>query len=346
MTKAKAARPLAEWMITLAKQGDLAARRQAASYLLDPGAVKFLFEELSKRYATRPGGYTRLVHAGWRKGDGADVAVLELVDNQVLQRLAAKRATKAEARRKAAEEAKARSRRLRLKKKATTRNSRPTARQFAGLSFTIPARRHSLRAGIFFLRGVTVMGNEQPVPGLRLQSRMLTCRGTCGLLAWVAFFNDTSTEMGYWLLPQFLVDGVGRAPHGLWLDRGSGGDDRQLFALALRLAFRFPRAAQAFGSGGYTLANLLKPLLAVTHSWRQVFWIRFGDRAAKGFRAAPRDALIADSVDPAHRGAAFGFARPWTRRALFWGRSTPSSSFGCLPEGFASSSGWRRFPVW
>jgi len=106
VSKAKETRPLAEWMITLAKQGDLAARRQAAAYLLNPGAVKFLFEELGKRYATRPGGYTRLVHAGWRKGDGADVAVLELVDNEVLVRLAAKRAKKVEARRKAAEDAK------------------------------------------------------------------------------------------------------------------------------------------------------------------------------------------------------------------------------------------------
>ena len=106
VSKAKETRPLAEWMITLAKQGDLAARRQAAAYLLNPEAVKFLFEELGKRYATRPGGYTRLVHAGWRKGDGADVAVLELVDNEVLVLLAAKRAKKVETRRKAAEEAK------------------------------------------------------------------------------------------------------------------------------------------------------------------------------------------------------------------------------------------------
>ncbi len=59
-------------------------------------------------------------------------------------------------------------------------------------------------------------------------------------------------------------------------------------------------------AAGYTLANVVKPLLAVTQSWPQVFWIRFADRAAKGFRAAPRDALMADSVDPAHRGAAFG----------------------------------------
>jgi large subunit ribosomal protein L17 len=105
VAKAKAARPLAEWMITLAKRGDLPARRQAASYLLDPAAVKFLFEDLSKRYAARPGGYTRLVHAGWRRGDGADLAILELVDTVVLQRLAEKRAKKADARRKAAEEA-------------------------------------------------------------------------------------------------------------------------------------------------------------------------------------------------------------------------------------------------
>jgi large subunit ribosomal protein L17 len=107
VAKAKAARSLAEWMITLGKRGDLAARRQAASYLLDPGAVKFLFNDLSKRYATRTGGYTRLLHAGWRKGDGADVALLELVDNEVLQRLAAKRAKKDEAKRKAAEAEKA-----------------------------------------------------------------------------------------------------------------------------------------------------------------------------------------------------------------------------------------------
>jgi len=107
VAKAKAARPLAEWMITLAKRGDLSARRQAASYLLDPGAVRFLFGDLSKRYADRPGGYTRLIHTGWRFGDGADLAVLELVGTEALQRLSEKRAKKSEARKKAAEEAKA-----------------------------------------------------------------------------------------------------------------------------------------------------------------------------------------------------------------------------------------------
>jgi large subunit ribosomal protein L17 len=105
VTKAKATRPLAEWMISLGKRGDLHARRQAASYLLNPSAVKILFDDLSKRYATRPGGYTRIVHAGWRRGDGADVAIIELVGTEALQQLAEKRSKKVEARRKAAEEA-------------------------------------------------------------------------------------------------------------------------------------------------------------------------------------------------------------------------------------------------
>jgi len=105
VAKAKAARPLAENLITLGKRGDLHARRQAASYLLSPDALRTLFGDIAKRYASRPGGYTRIVRTGWRKGDGADLAVLELVGTEVLQKLAEKRAKKMEARRKAAEEA-------------------------------------------------------------------------------------------------------------------------------------------------------------------------------------------------------------------------------------------------
>jgi large subunit ribosomal protein L17 len=104
VAKAKAARPLVEHMITLGKRGDLHARRLAASYLLNPAAVQSLFNDIAKRYSTRAGGYTRIVRTGWRKGDGADLAVLELVGTEALQKLAEKRAKKAEARRKAAEE--------------------------------------------------------------------------------------------------------------------------------------------------------------------------------------------------------------------------------------------------
>lgn len=104
VAKAKAARGLAEEMITLGKRGDLHARRQAASFCMAAPAVKKLFEDVAKRFASRPGGYTRIVRTGWRKGDGADTAVLELVGTQVLQKHAEARAKKVEATRQRQEE--------------------------------------------------------------------------------------------------------------------------------------------------------------------------------------------------------------------------------------------------
>lgn len=109
VAKAKAARGIAEQMITLGKRGDLHARRLAAAYLLAPAAVQKLFGEVAKRFMDRKGGYTRIVRTGWRKGDGADTAVLELIGigTEVRQKVAEARAKKTEAQRKAAEEAKA-----------------------------------------------------------------------------------------------------------------------------------------------------------------------------------------------------------------------------------------------
>jgi len=107
LPKAKEARVAAEHMITLGKRGDLHARRLAASYALNPSAVKKLFEDIAKRFESRNGGYTRIVRTGWRKGDGADTAVLELIGNQVLQQRAELRAKRAERRKKAADEAEA-----------------------------------------------------------------------------------------------------------------------------------------------------------------------------------------------------------------------------------------------
>ncbi|MBZ5544471.1 MAG: 50S ribosomal protein L17 [Acidobacteriia bacterium] len=105
VAKAKAARTEAERIITLGKRGSLHARRLAASYILTAAAVKKLFEDVAKRYASRPGGYTRIVRTGWRKGDGAETAVLELVGTEVLQKRAEARAKKAEVMRKREEEA-------------------------------------------------------------------------------------------------------------------------------------------------------------------------------------------------------------------------------------------------
>jgi large subunit ribosomal protein L17 len=78
-TRAKEARSIAEKMITLAKRGDLHARRQVLSYVLEEAVVKTLFEEIAPKYADRNGGYTRMIKKGPRRGDGAEVVILELV---------------------------------------------------------------------------------------------------------------------------------------------------------------------------------------------------------------------------------------------------------------------------
>lgn len=77
--KAKEVQRAAEKMITLAKKGNLHSRRQAFSYMLDESAVTKLFEVIGPRYEDRNGGYTRLIKASPRRGDGAPMAILELV---------------------------------------------------------------------------------------------------------------------------------------------------------------------------------------------------------------------------------------------------------------------------
>ena len=79
--KAKEARIVAEKLITFAKRGDLHARRMAARKVNEPAVLQKLFEEIGPRYAERPGGYTRIMRLGPRKGDNAELAILELVDN-------------------------------------------------------------------------------------------------------------------------------------------------------------------------------------------------------------------------------------------------------------------------
>ena len=80
LPKAKELRPIADKLITLAKRGDLHARRQAIAQIRDKDMVQKLFDVLGGRYADRKGGYTRVLKAGFRYGDNAPMAVIELVD--------------------------------------------------------------------------------------------------------------------------------------------------------------------------------------------------------------------------------------------------------------------------
>jgi large subunit ribosomal protein L17 len=83
LPKAKELRPVAEKLITLAKRGDLHAKRQAYNQLRDETIVTKLFSALADRYKTRAGGYTRVLKAGMRHGDAADMAVIEFVDRDI-----------------------------------------------------------------------------------------------------------------------------------------------------------------------------------------------------------------------------------------------------------------------
>jgi large subunit ribosomal protein L17 len=83
LPKAKDLRPVVEKLVTLAKRGDLNSRRLAMSRLRDAAMVKKLFDVLGPRYGERPGGYTRVLKAGFRYGDNAPMAVIEFVDRDV-----------------------------------------------------------------------------------------------------------------------------------------------------------------------------------------------------------------------------------------------------------------------
>ncbi|MEP0324523.1 50S ribosomal protein L17 [Bauldia litoralis] len=96
LPKAKDLRPVVEKLVTLAKRGDLHARRQAIAQLRDLGTVKKLFDTIGPRYKERAGGYTRVLKAGFRYGDSAPVAVIEFVDRDPEAKGAEDRARHAE----------------------------------------------------------------------------------------------------------------------------------------------------------------------------------------------------------------------------------------------------------
>jgi len=92
LPKAKEIRPLAEKMITLGKRDTLHARRQVQAYVLKEAIAKHVFDTIAPRFADRPGDYSRIIKLGYRQGDGADLAIIELIGSE----LEAKKAERAE----------------------------------------------------------------------------------------------------------------------------------------------------------------------------------------------------------------------------------------------------------
>ena len=104
LPKAKEIRPLAEKMITLGKQDSLHARRQVQAYLLKEAIAKKVFDSIAPKFADRKGGYSRIIKLGNRKGDGADLAIIELLGSE----LQAKKAEREQAKEKIAKKGAAR----------------------------------------------------------------------------------------------------------------------------------------------------------------------------------------------------------------------------------------------
>jgi MFS family permease len=121
-----------------------------------------------------------------------------------------------------------------------------------------------------------------------------------------SFFNDTATEMAYWVLPAFLGS-IGAGPAQLGVIEGiaeSVASFAKLFSGYL--VDRVPRRKPVVVSG-YVVANAVKPLLALTTAWWQVLLIRFADRFAKGIRGTARDVMVAESEAKSRIGSAYGF---------------------------------------
>lgn len=156
-----------------------------------------------------------------------------------------------------------------------------------------------------------------------------------------SLLNDVASEMAYWVLPAFLIS-IGAGPAKLGLIEGiaeSVASFTKLFSGYFADRARRRKPIVVFG---YALANLVKPVLAVATHWWQVLIIRFADRTAKGIRSAPRDVMLAESVETSKLGAAFGLLQSmdtagailgpllalWLLsrvgiRGLFWAASVP-----------------------
>jgi MFS family permease len=125
----------------------------------------------------------------------------------------------------------------------------------------------------------------------------------------VSFFTDVSSEMIYPLLPAFLTVTLGASASFVGAIEGAAESTAAVLKLVSGWWSDRVHRRKPLVVAGYTIASIMRPLVAVAHTPGQVLTIRVADRVGKGIRNSPRDALIADSVDPSIRGRAFGFNR-------------------------------------
>ena len=124
-----------------------------------------------------------------------------------------------------------------------------------------------------------------------------------------SFLTDISSEMLSWLVPLFLRNVLGAPTSAIGLIEGSAETTASVLKVFSGWLSDVIGRRKWLAVGGYAVSTLAKPCLLVVSSWPGVLAVRVGDRIGKGIRTAPRDALLADSIDPAQRGFAFGIHR-------------------------------------
>jgi MFS family permease len=132
---------------------------------------------------------------------------------------------------------------------------------------------------------------------------------TVWLIGLISFVNDTASEMLYPLMPLYLATVLMAGPKTLGLIEGIAEATSSLFKLVSGVIVDRTKKTKPWIVIGYFLAGIGRPLIAFANSWTWVLCIRFTDRIGKGLRSSPRDALLAESVSPNHRGLTFGLHR-------------------------------------
>jgi len=153
------------------------------------------------------------------------------------------------------------------------------------------------------------ISDDEKLPGSGYLSRYRRLPRNVYAIGLVSLLNDASSEIIYPLLPVFLSAVLGAPASAIGVIEGAAESISSLLKLfAGNLSDRIGKR-KALVVGGYAVANTVRPLLAFASNWYQVLAIRLVDRVGKGIRTAPRDAMIADTVETEQRGLAFGFHR-------------------------------------